>query len=228
MTENEIIYDVREAIGQLQDDSDISDKYIIYLFNLKRSKYLRNDLNNLQKTVDLTILQTLCLELEEVNVNECGLDLDCETIMRTKKPLPKLLELHLKSSIINVKPSGRLNIPFNFVTKERAVHFKHSPFKRNVFVFLDNDNRLYLVSENEAIKLLECITVTAIFENPTDLQNYTNCCGCTAQTSPCYKPDETEYPIQSHHVDNIREEVVQMLVRKLQIPEDRQNNSDEL
>ena len=93
MTENEIIYDVREAIGQLQDDSTVSDRYIIYLFNLKRSKYLRNDLNNLQKTVDLTILQTLCLELEEVNVTECGLDLDCATIMRTKKSLPKLLEL---------------------------------------------------------------------------------------------------------------------------------------
>ena len=83
---NEIIYDVREAVRQTTDDTDISDRYILYLYNIKRSKYLRQDLNNLQKTIDISILQTLCLELEEVSINECGLDLDCQTIMRTKQP----------------------------------------------------------------------------------------------------------------------------------------------
>jgi hypothetical protein len=223
---NELIYDVREAISQLQDDSEISDRYIMYLFGLKRSKYLRQDLNNLQKTVDLTILQTLCLELEEVNVNECGLDLDCETIVRTKQKLPKLLELHLKSAIISIKPAGRLNLPFSFVTKERAVFSKHSPFKNNIFAFLDNDNHIYLVSESESVKLIECITVTGIFDNPLDLENYTNCCGCKNKPK-CFDFDNTEYPIQSHHIDAIREEIVQMLIRKLQLPEDKINNADE-
>lgn len=224
---NQLIYDVREAISQLQDDSEISDRYIMYLYGLKRSKYLRQDLNNLQKTVDLTILQTLCLELEEVNVNECGLNLDCETIIRTKQPLPKLLELHLKSAIISVKPTGRLNIPFNFVTKERAIFSKHSPFKNSIFAFLDNDNHIYLISESESSKLIECITVTGIFDDPLELENYTNCCGCNDKPK-CFDFDNSEYPIQSHHVDAIREEIVKMLLRKLQIPEDRTNNADEL
>lgn len=48
---NEIIYDVREAVRQTTDDTDISDRYILYLYNIKRSKYLRQDLNNLQKTL---------------------------------------------------------------------------------------------------------------------------------------------------------------------------------
>ena len=65
-TTAEIIYDVREAIRQTTDDTDISDRYILYLYNIKRSKYLRQDLNNLQKTIDISILQTLCMELEEV------------------------------------------------------------------------------------------------------------------------------------------------------------------
>ena len=31
---NEIIYDVREAIRQTTDDTDISDRYILYLYNI--------------------------------------------------------------------------------------------------------------------------------------------------------------------------------------------------
>jgi hypothetical protein len=43
-----------------------SDRYTVYLYNLKRSKYLRNDANNLQRLVDaLPILQKFCMEMEE-------------------------------------------------------------------------------------------------------------------------------------------------------------------
>lgn len=224
---NEILYDVREALRQYTDDSEISDRYILYLFNIKRSKYLRQDLNNLQKTIDFTILQTLCLELEEVSANECGLDLECETIMRTKQPLPKLLELHLKPSIISVKPTNKLSVPFNFITKERAVYSSNSPFKNSIFAFLDTDNHIYLTSQQDFVKLIDCITITAIFEDPLELQNYTNCCGCTPETSPCFNYEDSKYPIQPHHIDNIREEIVRSLIRTLQIPEDKNNNADD-
>jgi hypothetical protein len=226
-TTAEIIYDVREAVRQTTDDSEISDKYILYLYNIKRSKYLRQDLNNLQKTIDISILQTLCLELEEVNVNECGLDLECETIMRTKRPLPKLLELHLKPSIVTVKPTTRTSLPFNFTTKERAIYSKYSPFNRSIFAFLDADNHIYLISESDEVKLLECLTITAIFEDPLELQNYTNCCGCTPAENPCFDYFNSKYPIQAHHIDIIRNEIVQTLIGTLSFPEDKNNNSDD-
>ena len=101
-TIRKIVYDVREALKQYKDDSEIDDRYIIYLYNNKRAKYLRQDLNNFQRTVDNSIVQKLCLELEEVSINECNVDYDCGTIMRTKRPIPKPLELHLKSAITNI------------------------------------------------------------------------------------------------------------------------------
>lgn len=222
----ELTYDIREGVRQFQDDSEISDKHIMYLYGIKRAKYLRNDLNNLQKTIDLTILQTLCLELEEVSINECGLDYDCETIMRTKQPLPKLLELHLKPSIITVKPTNKTSKPFTLISKERAPFVGGSPFKDNIYAFLDTDNRVYLISESEHVKLLECITVTIIAEDPLELQNYTNCCKCTSQTNPCFNPLTTKYPLQPHHIDNIRSEILDFYIKNLQIPEDKNNNSD--
>lgn len=222
----QLTYDIREAIKQIQDDSELDDRYIMYLWGLKRSKYLRNDLNNMQKTVDTSILQTLCLELEEVDINQCNVDYDCGTIMRTKRPIPKPLELHLKSALTSVRPTNRISIPFNFVSKEKAIYSQFSTYSNAIYSFLDNDMYLYVISQSVSVKLIECISVTGIFEDPLELSKYTNCCGCL--TAPaCYDDLTTQYPLQPHHIDNIREEIIRSLLRGIQIPEDKNNNSDD-
>jgi len=225
-TNAQLIYSVREGVSQYTDDSNLSDRYIMYLFNLKRSKYLRNDLNNLQKTIDLSVTQSLCLELEEVSANECGIEYDCGTIMRSKQKLPQPLELHLKTAIINIRPTNRISIPFNFVNKEQAIWSKYSPFGNSIYAFLDNDNYIYLVSESNAVKLIDCISVTAIFEDPLLLRDYKTCCGCEI-VKQCYDDLTTDYPLQAHHVDSITEEIIKTIVRKLQIPEDENNNAND-
>lgn len=222
---NEITYDVRENLKQYMDDSEVDDRYIIYHYNLKRAKYLRQEANNFQRTFDISTLQTLCLELEVVPSTQCGTNYNCETILRTKQPIPKPLELHTKSAIVSVKSVERLDIPFNIVTKERAAYQSFSKFNKAVYVFLDTDMHLYFVSKLESIKLLECITVTGLFEDPLDLANYKNCCGCP-DALPCFS-DETDYPLPAHLVDLIRNEIVNMLVNREQIIEDKENDGDD-
>lgn len=222
---NKIIYDIRTAIRDTADDQKFSDRYLIHLYNLKRSKYLRNDANNLQKLIDNSILQKFCMDMEEVSVNECGLDYDCGTIMRSKGIIPIPLELHLKSAITEVKPTVKITKPFNFVNKERAVWSQYSPFAESIYAFLDTDKYIYLISKSETVKLIDCITVTGIFEDPLELQNYKNCCGCPDVT-PCFDENETEYPLQAHHIDAIRNEIIQTLIGSLNIPEDKINNAN--
>jgi len=221
-----MIYDVRTAIRDTVDDQKFSDRYIIYLYNLKRSKYLRNDANNLQKLIDNSILQKFCMDMEEVSINECSLDYDCGTIMRSKTIIPIPLELHLKSAITEVKPSVKITKPFNFVNKERAVQIQYSPFPDSVYAFLDVDMKIYLISKSEAVKLIDCITVTGIFEDPLELQNYKNCCGCD-DAKPCFDENETEYPLQAHHIDHVRSEVIQSLIGSLNVPEDEINDAND-
>lgn len=221
---SKMIYDVRTAIRDTVDDTKFSDRYIIYLYNLKRSKYLRNDANNLQKLNDNSILQKFCIGMEEVSVNECGLEYDCTTIVRSTMVIPKPLELHLKSAITEVKPSVKITKPFNFVNKERAVWSQYSPFGETIYAFLDTDMYIYLISKNENAKLIDCITVTGIFEDPLDLQNYKNCCNCDDET-PCFDENESDYPLQSHHIDSIRSEIIQTLIGSLNIPKDNINDA---
>jgi hypothetical protein len=223
---SKLIYDVRTAIKDTVDDQKFSDRYIIYLYNLKRSKYLRNDANNLQKLIDNSILQKFCMDMEEVSIDECGLDYDCGTIMRSKTIIPTPLELHLKSAITEVKPSVKITQPFNFVNKERAVWSQYSPFGNSIYAFLDVDNYIYLISKSETVKMIDCITVTGIFEDPLELQNYKNCCGCPDST-PCFDENITEYPLQAHHIDAIRNEIIQTLVGSLQVPKDETNDAND-
>ena len=223
---SKLIYDIRTAIRDTVDDTRFSNKYILHLYNLKRSKYLRNDANNLQKLIDNSILQKFCMDMEEVSVNECNLDYDCGTIMRSTTIIPLPLELHLKSAITEVKPSVKITKPFNFVNKERAVWSQYSPFAESIYAFLDTDKYIYLISKSETVKLIDCITVTGIFEDPLELQNYKNCCGCD-DAKPCFDEDATEYPLQSHHIDAVRLEIIRDLIGSLNLPKDEINNSND-
>lgn len=225
MVLEKIIYDVREQLKQYTSDSEVDDRYIVYLFGLKRSKYLRQELNNYQRTTDISVTQTLCLGLERVKASECNIDYDCETILRTKRPIPKPIELHIKSAITSVKSTKRIGVPFNFTTKAKAVYSGNSPFSKGIFTFLDNDRYIYLLSDEDSLNMLECITVTGVFEDPLDLKDYTNCCNCTDAT-PCFDINTVDYPIQPHYIDLIKSEIVKELTRQLTIPEDKENDAN--
>jgi hypothetical protein len=221
-----LVYDVREQLRQFSDDSDIDDRYILHLFSLKRAKYLRQDLNNFQKTTDVSVTQTICMETEVVSANECGLDYDCETILRTVDKVPTPLELHLKSAIIAVKPTTRLAVPFNFVTKQKAVYSQFSPYNSSIYAFLDNDMHIYIVSKSTEINLIECISVTGVFEDPLDMMNFKTCCGCD-DAKPCFDIYTTNYPLQPHYIDLIKAEIIRELTISINTPQDKENDADE-
>tara|TARA_R110000822_G_scaffold302649_2_gene427006 strand:- start:70210 stop:70893 length:684 start_codon:yes stop_codon:yes gene_type:complete len=222
---DKLIYDVREGVKAFSDDTELDDRYITYLYGIKRSKYLRQDLNNYQKTADNSIKQSFCEALEEVSANECGLDIECDTLLRTVRPIPTPIELHTKTALTSVKPTNRLSIPFSFITKRRATMIEGARFQKMIYAFLDDDGYVYVTSgTGNEFKLLECLTITGVFEDPLALQDYVNCCGCTDAPS-CFDASETDYPIQPHYIDVIRNEIIIELLQKFKIPEDKTNDS---
>lgn len=224
---NEIIYDIRESIKEFSDDTEIDNRHLIYLINTKRAKYLRQDLNNMQKTTDMSIQQSFCIGLVEVSAAECGISAGCETMLRTSKPLPTPIELHLSPAITKVKPAHRLGMPFTFKDKSKVIFLQHAPYGKSIYTYLDTDGYLYIVSKNDVHKLLDCISVSGIFENPLELSAFKNCCNCPEVEATCY--DETkEYPLQPHYIDLIKSDIVNDLVRIKQIPEDKTNDATDL
>ena len=226
MTLEKIIYDVREQLKLYTDDSEISNRYIAHLINIKRAKYLRQELNNYQRTTDISVKQTLCLGLERVPTNQCNIDYECEFIIRTVRTIPQPLELHIKSGITSVRPTNRIATPFNFVTKEKAIYSKHSPFGKGIFSFLDADKHIYLLSTDDALNMLECLTITGVFEDPLELESYTNCCSCE-EAEPCFDELKTNYPLQPHYVDLIKAEIIKELAFRANVQEDKENDTND-
>lgn len=223
---NELIYDVKERIKEFSDDTEFDNEYILYLYNIKRAKYLRQDLNNYQKTADNSILQSFNIGLEQVSADECDMEDMCETVMRSCKPIPTPIELHSRVALTRIKPTSRIALPFIFITKDRIPYISGSSFSNSIFVFLDDDNYLYFVSLSNSYNLLECVSVTGIFENPIDLTEFVTCCNCTEEeTDACFDLNTSEYPLQPHYIDLIKNEIVQELLQSKQVPEDRENNS---
>lgn len=222
----ELTYDVREALKKYSDDEEISNRYIQYLYKVKRSKYLRREMNRLQRTADNSALQTFCIPLEEVSASECNVSIECDTILRSTKKIPPTIDLHHKPALVQVKPTNILSKPFNFINKNRVPYASASPFA-GVYAFLDPNGYIYVYSKDD-IALLDCLTITGVFEDPMDLTSFSTCCDCTDQDAVCYDPLTTEYPLQPYLIDVIRVEIINELLNRDQAaPEDKINDAEE-
>lgn len=219
----QITYDIREALKEYSDDSELDDRYIQYLINIKRAKFLKQRLDQLGRKFNNAILQTLCLETEEVSANECGLDLDCDTVIRTTKPLPNFLQLTDKDAVERIAPSNMLSKKFNYISREKAPFISNAYHRGPIKTFLHNNGYLYFISDKTIF--LECVSVTGVFEDPSELSNYKNCCNCSDAVN-CFDIDNTEYPLQIELIDIVREDIIRELLRTKQVPEDKINNSN--
>jgi len=225
MTLNELSYSIREAVKEYQDDSELEDEYIFYLVGITRSYYIKQRLNQLRYVGDLSMQQTICVPLEVVSEGECGEE-DCKTMLRSAIAIPDVFQLSNQPAIIRVGPTSRLARPFNFINRNKAVYAENSPFPNRIHTFLHDDNRLYLTSDKKGFKLLDCISVTAIFEDPLETAQFQDCCNCPTATT-CFDPDVDEYPIPSELVKVIRQDVINELLVHKDIPEDKQNNAND-
>lgn len=219
----ELIYDIKEYLKAYSDDIELSNEYVLYLYRKKRAKHLRRLLNDYTRKFDNIILQSLCVGVEEVDKSVCGFDYGCK-IMRSKVPLPSLIDLRSRSSLISVGPSVVASENFKIINSSQAPFILSKKYSSGIYTFLNPDGYLYLISNSDSLKLLECIYVTALFEDPEELETFTNCCGECDNIESCFT-DETEYPMQGFLIDEISNEIKKELLVRLNIDEDNVNNS---
>ena len=224
----EIVYAIREGLKEYTDDTKYTDDYLLYLVRLKRGFFLRREYNNIQKIVDQEISQTICMALELVSDSECpdcGFEVDDCEVVRTIKKLPDTIELSNKNIILRVAPIGVMKNKFELITRERSVFAGEGTYeKNNVYAFYHSNGHIYLKSKKNFYKSLDAISVTAVFENPFDVNDFK--CGPNNSTV-CYDPENDKYPIKAWMTDIVIKEIISDLAKTKNIPEDTQNNSND-
>lgn len=221
-----IIYDIRERLSQYQDDSKITDEYIAHLIGIARDTVLKNELNSYQNILSPMIMQSFCMELEMASAYDCGIESHCETMLRTVKPLPTPIKTAIGAAITSVKAAGKLAKPIRIISKEQAYYVLDTKYNKSLYCFIDTDLRLYFVSKNKMHTFMDCIYVTGVFSDPFELKDYGGTCSCDGPSKECFNELEMDYPVTGDHVYGITNMVFEILGRKLEIPEDKVNDSN--
>jgi hypothetical protein len=224
MTVNEFIYTIREGIKEYVDDGRYSDSYLLHLGNLKRAFYIRREYNQYQRNVDADVLQTIAMELEEVDESmspefaPLG-DLEC-TILRTVDRVPPTIELHSKNTIFRVGPVGLTDKGFQHVELNRFPHTGYSKYeKRYTFSTLATDGRIYIKAVENYYRALDYIAVTGLYENPLDVAKF------DYDGEIVFDYDNMVYPIEAWMTEFIIKDLIQELAGLKQLPVDEENNS---
>jgi len=224
MTTNELIYSVKELLKEHTDDSLISSSHILHLFNAQRAMFLRQLYSRRSKAFDVSAIQSFCMEMELVDRGLCGITTDCH-VLRSKKKLPQPLDVRNRSTISYIGPAMVGAKPFDKV-KAKDINACMADKYATITAFIQDDY-IYVTGTAPSVKLLECIRVEGIFDNPADLENYGTCKTCnTSQESHCFTLEST-YPVPGHLVAPMTKEVLKsfILTEKLEKNRDTENNS---
>lgn len=227
---NKIVFDIRERLSLYQDDSNITNEYLIYLIGIYREKMLKNEMNNYQTIVSPLNTQSFCMPLEEVSAFTCGMELDCETIVRTKFPIPNPIKYLGGVGITAVRLADRRSKPLAKIDREAVPYFLHAKFRNGIYYFIDSDMHLYFLSKNDCINFIPCVYITGIFSDPLELEDFNfECVDCNeGETTPkCYDPLESDYPLTGDLVTDVVGLIQEMLTSSLNISEDKHNNADD-
>lgn len=219
----DIIYRIREQIKETFDDSKVTDDYLANLFNTKRAFFIRREYNQLQRSIDNDVKQTIVMELEEAEAEDC----DCgyaDVILRTVKPLPHTIELHNQNLITRVASPDHLAASFSFITTDRAPYVGKNTFtKRNIFTYLHSNGHIYVFRRDKDTdwKNLDFISVTGVFDNPLEVGEFLD----PSTKEPYFNYETDNYPVKQWMVDFVIQEIVKELVGLKQVPEDNENNA---
>ncbi len=213
MTIKEGIYDIREAINAYNIDSEVSNRHIYFLMNTFRRQIVRQHVQRNPGEHRDQLTQTLYYALENVDNSRFPENFLTEfTVRRTSANIPNIIGQQIFKEI-EVRNLERLEMEIEVIHKSRAAEIAYAP-KGFIYAYLDDDRRLYLVSTDSLHIMMEQITVTAILENPSDIEDINN-----------MTTELEDYPLPSQMWARVRELVLQSISQKFAVPLDILNDN---
>jgi hypothetical protein len=223
MTQREIIYDIREKLKLNSDDIDITDDYLAHLIDVKRVYLIKQRFSKFTKNIPEEVKQVICLDLEVVESiygEPCFGD-----ILTTKEPIPGLLEIGGRSALVAVRVMDMLHPHINIIPTERLPYVGYNKWlKKQIYVALDANNKLYFKSDNSQHLNLKSIKVVGVFADPKDAEAL-SCAEDSSNNINCDFKD-VEYPIEAYLVSDLVNLIVKELAPGINVPNDNVNNAD--
>lgn len=175
--------------GVLSDDENISFRQVEFWVHNTRALLIRQDIQK-KRAISGNIIQVLpCLDVDIVDASlcPCTVPTGC-SVLRTRKTIPKPLEIDEKDLITKVSSIGLTDRGYTLINLFRASWVGYNKYAKNnpkAFYF---DGYIWLIQASDPV---EKINVYGVFEDPTELAAYVDC-----QNQPCYSND-MNYPVSA-------------------------------
>lgn len=179
MTRLQIVSQIVDVLKLNNKDDRISRRFILSLLETSATTYIS------QKFSDRSILSELnlysyipCFEFEKINAKSCNtVEFRlCNTLMKSKNPLPNLIFSRLGSSIREIVSLDG-NFTFTFVDEIQYRRNKKRQYKlkNEVYVYLGADNHLYI--PDQEIFTVDLTVLT------TEVDKIAECSSCMEEDS---------------------------------------------
>jgi hypothetical protein len=226
MKTSEIIQRIQSLYskGAQSDDSRLTSRHIYNKLVTVRSVLLSQQAKKKQRISQWNYQTIPCIELIKAPVHECPClpPVGCE-IYRSKFQLPEPLtdlNTHLIQSVSTI--TGEVTFSeIGWTEKKYKSSNKYTGNKPDYFI---RNKYLYITYR----KGPTVISVTAIFENPWEAEEFPSICDvdCTDNCPGCESPLDQEFPIDNDQIDTLIEmSVGELILMFSQSNEDVDNNT---
>lgn len=228
MTVKEAIYMVLDELKISSDDSYFTEEHIVFLLGKYRALLLKQRYGtDLKKQVPESNYQTICLDLEEVELEESV----CYTGPRlvSSREIPTMLNIGSRRVFSQVDFT---TIYFTWVSRDRFNYVGVNPWLKNIiYATKGPDHRLYLKSGNPQHLYLKKVRINGVFEDflqASELECDNIKDSVDEEGNPqctLVELQDREFPIEDALVPPLIELIVKELAPAVFRPEDDTNNA---
>lgn len=220
MTNGEFVSNIIGGLNSLNKDDYISRRLVLSAGRSLVSTFISQRLDQKKVWQDYGLINTLhCFELKKDDIVSCDIVefRRCNSLMKSKKKLPKLLYGNLKMSITNVYSlDGGVNYTYKtpkqyFLDKNR----KYSDIIKTDTYYVHN-GYLYIPDSNVEAVDIDLITL--------DLYELDRLSGCSG--NKCKSVWDYEFICPDKLLGNVIDLTYQKIYNKKRIPEDENPNLD--
>jgi len=211
--------------GVQSDDSRLSSRHIYNKLVTVRTKLLSQKAAKKQKISQWSYQTIPCAELVPTLPYESTYlpAIGCQ-ILKTKYPLPKTLT-DLNSHIIQSVTSVDGEVIYSEIGWSERKYKKANKYTSRKPDFVIRDNYLFVTHKNGP----KVITITGLFEDPIEAENYPSYCPTTSEENPdCINILDKRFPMEDELIDTLIEiSVNELVVLFSKGTEDLTNNAED-
>lgn len=222
MTYREIVSKAMNMLKLNNKDETISRRFVLKLFQDNATSLIS------QKWLDRTILSETnlytnipCFQFEKIDNKICS-NIEfryCNTLMKSKCPLPKLVFSRLGASVKEIVSLDG-NYRFVFLDKGQYQRNKNRKYslKDEVYIYLDSDNHLYIPDHE-----IRTVDLTILTIKPEEIKECISC----GEEKDCVSNWETKFVISDKLLTTLFDMTMQYLGVNRQLREDQNPNLQE-